>query len=141
MSNNGKPKHFLVLKIIGIIALVAVVIGAYLVIVGFGDFESDNFMIGALTATLGVMIAIPCLIMGFSPEIAKTSTKTARYIQEENKEDLTEMANTTADIMGEATAKMAKSFREGFNDYKFCKHCGAKIDADSKFCSKCGKEQ
>ena len=23
----------------------------------------------------------------------------------------------------------------------FCKHCGAKIDADSKFCKSCGKEQ
>ena len=26
------------------------------------------------------------------------------------------------------------------NDYKFCTHCGAKIDKNSKFCSKCGKE-
>ena len=25
-------------------------------------------------------------------------------------------------------------------EYKFCTHCGTKIDKDSKFCSKCGKE-
>ena len=141
MSNNGKPKHFLLLKIIGIVALALVVIGAYLFITGFGDFESDNFMIGSLMATFGIMIALPCLIMGFSPEIAKMKTKTARYIQEENKEDLTKIASNTADIMGDATTKMAKSFREGVADYKYCKHCGAKIDADSKFCNKCGKEQ
>ena len=27
------------------------------------------------------------------------------------------------------------------DDYVFCKHCGSKIDADSKFCKKCGREQ
>ena len=32
--------------------------------------------------------------------------------------------------------------KDGFNQNNvFCKHCGCEIDADSKFCKKCGKEQ
>ena len=140
MSKNGKPKHFLLLKIIGIVALALVVIGAYLFITGFGDFETDNFMIGSLMATFGIAIAAPCLIMGFSPEIAKMKTKTARYIQEENKEDLRDIVNTNAQITKDAVTTTVQAVKEGLEDQIYCKYCGNKIDKDSAFCKHCGKK-
>ena len=77
----------------------------------------------------------------FRPEIAKLSMKTAKYVQEENKEDLTDMADTGADIISDAVKKVASSVNDGMRKSKFCKHCGAEIDEDSRYCSRCGKEQ
>ena len=64
-----------------------------------------------------------------------------KYIQQENKEDLKDIISTTADIASEAVTKTATEIKQGIEDTIFCKHCGAKIDFDSKFCKKCGKEQ
>ena len=37
--------------------------------------------------------------------------------------------------------EIVKAVKEGFDEPKmFCKHCGVKIDAASKFCNQCGKE-
>ena len=88
-----------------------------------------------------MFLAVICLVSGFSPEIAKLSTKTQKYIQEENKEDLTDIASAKADISGEAITKVSKSIKKGFKDTKYCKYCGAEIDADSSFCKECGKKQ
>ena len=98
-------------------------------------------MIGGLLVSFGFMIAFVGLALGFRPEIAKLKTKTAKYIQEENKDDLTDIASNTADITSDAITKTTKAIKKGINDTMFCKHCGSEIDADSKFCKKCGKEQ
>ena len=87
------------------------------------------------------MISTPFFFLGFRPEITKMATKSAKYIQDENKEDLKDIVDTTADIAGDAITKTTKAIKKGLKDTKFCKHCGAEIDADSKFCSSCGKEQ
>ena len=68
-------------------------------------------------------------------------TKSIKYIQEENKDDLAEIAETSADIVGEAITKTAKAVSDGFEEKMFCRHCGERIPADSKFCKKCGREQ
>ena len=36
---------------------------------------------------------------------------------------------------------IAQSVSVGNRDKAYCKECGAQIDADSKFCNKCGKQQ
>lgn len=36
---------------------------------------------------------------------------------------------------------IAQSVSVGNNIKAYCKDCGAQIDADSKFCKKCGKQQ
>ena len=141
MNKNNKPIHFLILKILGFMGVVIAVIGFSLSISGFGDFESNNFMIGGLMVPFGLMLAVPCLVNGFRPEIAKMNTKSIKFIQEENKDDLKDIANNTAEITQDAITTTAEAVKKGFQDTKFCKHCGAKIDSDSKFCSKCGKEQ
>ena len=141
MSNNKKPKYFIVFKIVGFIGIILAIIGFILACKGFDDFESNNFMIGGLMATFGLFIGVSCLVMGFRPEITKMSTKSIKYIQQENKEDLKDIISTTADIASESVTKTTTAIKQGIEDTIFCKHCGAKIDSDSKFCKKCGKEQ
>ena len=136
----NRPRHFWIFKIIGVIGAVATVTGIVLTVTGFGDFESNNFMIGSFVAVIGVTMTAPGITIGFSPEIAKARTKTLRYIQEENIEDLTAIANNSAEIMSDAVSKTANAIANGVQKTMFCKHCGAKIDADSTFCSRCGKE-
>lgn len=138
---NKKPEHLKVLKIIGIIGVVVGIVGFILLITGFGDFETNNFMIGMFLGPFGMFIGIACLMRAFSPELAKGIIKTSKYIQQENKEDLKDIVNTSADISKDAIKTVVKSVKEGIKDSKFCKHCGAEIDADSKFCSECGKPQ
>ena len=137
----NKPTHFWIFKIIGIIGVVTMVTGIVLAIAGFEDFESNNYMIGCFSAVLGVIMTAVGITIGFSPEIAKARAKTIRYIQEENKEDLTAIASNNAEIMSDAISKTAGAVSNGVQKTMFCKHCGAKIDFDSKFCSSCGKEQ
>ena len=142
--DNKKPKHFSKLKIVGFIALAVAIIGVILVIIGFGDFETNNFMIGGFLLCFGLFVAVPCLAIGFRPEIAKATTKSIKYIQEENKEDLKDIVNTTADITKDAVKTTSKAIKEGFSNQEqtiYCKYCGSVIDADSVFCKHCGKEQ
>ena len=139
--NNNKPKHFIVFKIVGFIGIILAIIGFALTVVGFDDFESNNFMIGGLMATFGLFIGISGLMIGFRPEITKMSTKSVKYIQQENKEYFKDIASNAADIASEAITKTTTAIKTGLDDKIFCKHCGEKIDSDSKFCNKCGKEQ
>ena len=136
----NQPRHFWIFKIIGVIGAVAAVTGIVLSVRGFGDFESNNFMIGGFMTVIGVMMTGVGITIGFSPEIAKARAKTIRYIQEENKEDLSAIARGGAEIMSDAVSKTADAIRGDTRETIFCKHCGARIAADSKFCSCCGKE-
>ena len=76
-------------------------------------------------------------------ELSKTSIRTQKYIQNENKEDLTDIANTVAEINANAVTTISRVTAQGFTHENtiFCKECGAKIDADSKFCRHCGTKQ
>lgn len=141
--DNKKPKHFLVLKIIGFICIAVAIAGAILSFTGFGNFETNNFMIGGILMCFGMFIGTLCLATGFRPEISKLSAKSERYIINNNKEELTDITNTSADIVDDAISQTARAVKRGLtqNESMFCKHCGAQIDIDSKFCNKCGKEQ
>lgn len=138
---SEKPKHFLVFKILSIVFLIVTVIGFGLVFTGFGDFGTNNFMIGGFMSTFGVFATFVCFFIGFKPELAKLSAKSAKYIQQETKEDMKDIATTGAQISEEAVKTTARAVKEGLRDTKYCKHCGAEIDEDSRFCKECGKEQ
>ena len=128
------------LKTIGALGIAAAIVGIILVAVGFGS-NGETFMLGGVMTCVGFFVGVSCLFSGFRPEITKLMTKTNRYIQEENKEDLTEMASTGADIASDAITKVTRAVKEGLEESMFCKHCGAKIDADSNFCNRCGGKQ
>ena len=138
-----KPLSFLILRIIGFCCLALALLGIVLVIVGFGDFETNNFMIGGFLTTFGLFAGIACTVASFLPEISKTTIRTQKYIQNENKEDLTDLANTAAEINANAVTTISRAAAQGFTQENtvFCKECGAKIDADSKFCRHCGTKQ
>ena len=138
-----KPLSLIILRIIGICALAIALLGIVLVITGFDDFETNKFMIGGFLTTFGLFAGVSCTVAGFLPEISKTSIRTQKYIQNENKEDLKDIANTSAEIHAEAVTTITHAAAKGFTqgDTVFCKECGAKIDADSKFCRHCGTKQ
>ena len=136
-----KPIHYLVFKILAAVFLVVTVVGVALLFTGFGDFETDNYIVGMIMMPIGFSGTMLCAMVGFKPEIAKMSARSARYIQEQNKADLTAIANNTAEIVSDAVATTAEAVRGDTRKTMFCKHCGARIDSDSKFCSSCGKEQ
>ena len=140
MVQNEKPVHFAVLKLVGLIGIVVAVIGIVMVFRGFGDFESDKFMIGGFVSAIGIMMAFCGTVFGFQPELTRMSVKSAKYIQQENREDLKDIADVSADIMSDAVTRTAGAVKDGIDDTMFCKYCGAKIDSDSKFCKECGKE-
>lgn len=136
-----KPKHLKIFKVIGFIGVTVGVIGFILAFSNFGG-NGGLFMLGGFLGCFGIFIGVSSLMIGFRPEMSKMGIQTTKYIQQDNKEDFKEMANTTADIAEEAISKVARSIKEGLDEEKmYCKHCGTLIDADSRFCNKCGKEQ
>lgn len=140
MSN--KPKYFLVFKILGFLGIAVMVVGIVLAITGFDDLESNNFLIGGILVSVGIIPSVMFLMIGFRPEIAKMSIESKKYIQQQNQQSLTDIADTNAEIYDDAITHTAGAIKKGLTEDKmYCKHCGAMIDSDSKFCSKCGKEQ
>ena len=137
-----KPKQFLVFKIIGFVGLAVLVTAIVLAVTGFNDFESPNFMIGTMLAPFGLFVTVAGIAIGFKAEIAKMSAKSKRYVQQEIKEDLTEIATTSAEISAPAIEKTAEAIASGLAaDKVACKHCGEMIEAGSQFCNHCGKKQ
>ena len=142
-KKNRPPKFYLGLKITGFLMLV---IGITLFVLGiiikqpFGSFTTPTFAL-LVPGLVLVTFSISTIAVSFSPEIEKIKIEKNRYIQEETKEDLTAMANNTADITGGAIKRTARAVKEGLKNTKYCKHCGEEIDADSVFCNKCGNKQ
>ena len=134
-----KPTHFRVLKLVGLLAAAVSVTGIVLLITGFGRLESSRFIIGGMMMSFGLVAAFPCFAIGFSPELARLKVKSTRYIQDENREDLTELASSSAEIVSGAVKTVANAAR-GDEKPRFCRHCGKSIPEDAKFCPACGEE-
>ena len=135
-----KPIIFLVYKLFGVLGFIVCLIGVIKLVNGFGNFEDNSFITGTLMMSLGFFFSVMGLVMGFRPEITKHSIKTAKYIQEHNKEELKEMMNTSAEIHLQAVTTTVEAVKAGMSDTIFCKHCGQKIEADSQFCKYCGEK-
>lgn len=152
MDNNNqakKPKIFLVLKILASVLIVA---GIVLIIIGAtmnnpdmsssGWFDAQSSRNGFIFGGVGVLIVgIFLLLTAFVPSFQKINIKTKKYIIDQNKEDLQDISSQTADIVSPAVTKVTKAVKDGVEQSKFCKDCGAKIDEDAKFCPFCGKKQ
>ena len=142
-NQNKPPKIFLALKIV---AGILVVLGIVLFIMSFtiGDsFEAEASSIGLRFGGIVCFIfGLFFMFIGFTPNIQKTMIKTQKHILNENKEDLKDIADTSADVSKDAVKTVAGAVKDGLTEEKmFCKHCGKEIDKDSKFCQYCGKEQ
>lgn len=153
------PVAFIVFRVLSLVCLIIGIVG---VIMAVNTGPYDNFGFVAM-AMLGFFFTLAFALWGFYPQIQKFTLKMGRHVaessseelkglsktmigiqkdvQEENKDSLTSIASTSADINSEAITKKAKAVKKGLKDTKFCKNCGKEIDADSNFCSKCGCEQ
>ena len=70
------------------------------------------------------------------------SVKTKKNILDSNEEELKDMATKSANITKDGIETTVRAIRKGIiEDKMYCKHCGTSIDKDSRFCKKCGKEQ
>lgn len=121
-------------------------------------------IVGYISLTL--VIVMPFVMKGFKSlmkRMYKFNIGLSKEILSENKEDMTDIMSTAveiksdviaknkdilstietqqAEIMSDAMTKTAKALKKGFKQEEQCKYCGAKIDAHSKFCNNCGKEQ
>ena len=75
-------------------------------------------------------------------ELSKNAVKIKKDIMNENYDDLKELEEMEADIESAGIKKKARAAKEGFSGEQIhCKHCGKKIDSDSKFCKFCGLDQ
>ena len=148
-TKTQKPIIFLILKIISCVLLAT---GLVLIISAASkkvpEMTSEDWFDASRSKSGLIFGGVACLMIGgflmfmaFFPNIQKTMIKTQNYVINENKEDLKNISNTTAEISEEAVTKTAKAVKKGLTDTMFCKECGEEIDADSKFCRHCGKKQ
>ena len=99
-----------------------------------------------IIGVVAVAIFVFSFLMIFSPKIRgkmmSKHIKATKYMVDESKKDIESISTNLADATEEGVEITARAIKKGFSDdnQAFCKHCGAKIDKDSKFCSKCGKE-
>lgn len=147
MEEPKEPRHLGVLRVL---ATVLLIIGIVLIVLGVGVVrQSSNFGGSRPTPALFVpgifaaFFSIPCFVIGFSAKIGKMHMEKIKYMQELNKETMTDIASNSADIAGEGITKVTKAVKKGLSadeKKRYCMHCGEEIDADSRFCKRCGEE-
>lgn len=108
----------------------------------FGAFG----IIFAIGVILSVAVLVFTLLMMFNPKVRgkmmSKGVKATRYMIDESKNDINSISTDLAEATSDGIEITTRAIKKGFTEDKsiFCKHCGTKIDKDSKFCNKCGKE-
>ena len=93
-----------------------------------------------------VAIFVFTFLVMFNPKIRgkmmSKSVKATKYMMDESKNDISSISTGMAEATSDGVEITTRAIKKGLTEDKsiFCKHCGAKIDKDSKFCNKCGKE-
>ena len=118
---------------------------------------------------IAILIFVLTFVLIFSPKargkMMSKNIKSMRYMLDESKEDIehlsTNMINSTKNIVDKSkddiesiSENMANATKSGVEtttraikkglteeNVMYCKHCGTKIDKDSKFCKHCGNGQ
>lgn len=75
--------------------------------------------------------------------LGNISANAQNNIINQNEDILRNIANKQADINKDAIKTTVGAVKAGWtgSNSAYCKHCGSVIDADSRFCKVCGKEQ
>ena len=136
-----KQKMKKIFKTIIIIGVVLTLLGTVLAVLAFTTSKYVNEAMAIIGFCL-ISFGIPVILWGFVPKIERFNMQVRKHIQEENKDTLTSMANTSADIHSEAVGKIAKTIHNEINNKtsKFCQHCGAPVKPNQKFCKYCGNQ-
>ena len=126
-------------------------------------FDFLMVIIPIIAMAILVIVILSFASPKFGGKIMSRQVKSMKYMLDESKNDLTDLAGTTIDIKKNILDKneevlrelktrganiskdsieiTAKAIKDGLTstDNIYCKHCGASIDKDSKFCKECGK--
>jgi len=150
---KDKTTRFLVLKIIGCVGILIAIAGIIMFIINLGgEFNAGLFIAGLLMMVLGILSGVPCLFFGFLPRLLAARVATMQQLQQQNIHIIKELSQAAAEASANmqaaanAPSSIASTPREEpapvdtAMDKMYCKHCGAQIDSDSKFCKACGKE-
>lgn len=75
-------------------------------------------------------------------ELNKMNINLQKNVLEENEEMLKDINRRSANVSKDGVEITARALKKGLSgETIYCKHCGNSIDADSRFCKTCGKEQ
>lgn len=108
---------------------------------------SFMWIFGGLIFIVAAVFIIFVFAMIFSPKLKSKfmgkQIKANKYMIDDNAEVMRETSTKMAQINSDGIEITAQAIKKGLtNEEKvFCKYCGQKIDIDSVFCNKCGKEQ
>ena len=105
-------------------------------------------IVAVLIFVVAVLVIIFTMVSAFSPKLRgkmlSKQIKAAKYMVEESKDDIEYISNNMADATKGGVETTVRAIKKGIVDDEeeiYCKHCGSRIDKDSKFCKNCGKEQ
>lgn len=129
------------------------IIWGAMLVVGLCVFVVSCLSIGRTSSEIGIIFMAlgfccgPALFVAacaltkwaFESEFAKMKLKQDLYIQDNVKGLKEEYVSTEADIHYRARAKRANAYKKGI-EVKRCPVCADEVDANEKFCSKCGAE-
>ena len=106
------------------------------------------FVIAAVFVGCSFVLSIAMFV---SPKlrgkIMSRQVKAMKYMVHESKDDIESISTNMAEATKKGTKTTVRAVAEGLKEGLageetiYCKHCGSEIDADSKFCKSCGKEQ
>ncbi|MDD5823347.1 MAG: zinc ribbon domain-containing protein [Firmicutes bacterium] len=111
----------------------------------------NNGLFDAMFVIIPILVCagfVFTIVMMFSSKargkMMNKEVRATRYMMEDMKDDIQFISDEMADATKGAVQTTVHAIKEGIVDDEpqvYCKHCGAQIDADSKFCKVCGKEQ
>lgn len=101
------------------------------------------FVVAFILVILGFVFVLTLMFNPkFRGKMLSNQMKSVKYMMDDSKEDIESISTDMANATKEGVQITASAIKEGFTGKNtFCKHCGSKIDEDSKFCKECGKEQ
>ncbi len=105
------------------------------------------YIVPIVAILIFIMTFVLMFIFLFSPKakgkLMSNQIKATKYMMDETKDDIKDISTDMANATKESIETTVHAIKRGItkDDEIFCKHCGKKIDKDSKFCKHCGKEQ
>lgn len=110
-------------------------------------FNAMFYIIPIVVIIVFIFTFVLTFILLFSPKargkLMSNQIKATKYMVDETKDDIRDISTDMANATKEGIETTVHAIKRGITkkDEIFCRHCGNKIDEDSKYCKHCGKEQ